>query len=425
MKYRIKTVFLAVLLILFPLSSVSAGDGTFIWNIAEYLSRIYGGVDPNAGLTAFPILNIPMGGSSQSMAGAFAAVSNDISFLEFNPAGSSMLEKSELAFFHNNWIADTNIEAIAYATRFNNLGLAFGIKWLYTPFTEYNIYGERVTSGYYSEGVITANASYNFFSSFHFSGVSLGINLKSAFRFMPDFTDDFDEIISGSGDSQSAFGFMADIGALTRFDLLKFYVSRERNASAAFVIRNIGFPVLDDPLPTVINASFSYKPIRPLLFAFDFNLPVNLSDFGLSELPYVAFGISANITNFLSMRAGYMFKAGSSRFNIGSAIELERLAIDVNYTLDLLTQLQPLNRVSLGVRLDLGDGGRRQRADRVEELYILGLEAYSRNNFADARLCWEEALRINPRFQPVIESLNTLNNRETLIQRVEDLYRFD
>ena len=416
---------MAVLLVLFPQIPVLSADPAddSYGNISDYLNSIYG-IDDNAGLTAFPVLNIPMGGRSEGMATAFSAVSDDISFIEFNPAGSSMLSKSELAFFHNNWIADSKIEGAAYAARFGDLGIAAAAKWLYLPFTEYNGAGERVSNGYYSEGVAILNASYNFLSGYYFSGLSAGVNLKGAFRIVPDFTDNYD-IIEGSGKSQSAFMVMADIGLLTRFNLLKFYVSRENNTSAAIVIKNIGPPALDEPLPTVINAAISYKPIRPLTIAFDFNLPVNLADISLSELPYMALGLSVNVASFLSMRAGFMLKAGSSRITVGSAVNLDRVALDINYTLDMLTQLQPLNRISLAVRFDLGDNGRSQIAGKVEELYLLGLEAYSRGNFADARLCWEEALRLDPRFDPAKESLDMLNNREGLTRRIEDLYSLD
>ena len=103
-------------------------------SITDYLNGIYG-IDDNAGLTAFPVLNIPMGGKAESMAPAFSAVCNDISFIEWNPAGSSMLANNELAIFHNNWIADTKMEGAVYAMRFDSLGVAAGTKWLYTPFT--------------------------------------------------------------------------------------------------------------------------------------------------------------------------------------------------------------------------------------------------------------------------------------------------
>jgi hypothetical protein len=421
MNIRKTTLFIAVYLALFPhLTSAQDGYG----NIADYLNGIYN-IDENAGLTAFPVLNIPMGGRAEGMAMAFSAVSDDVSFIEYNPAGSSMLAKSEIAFFHNNWIADTKIEGLAYAGKIRNLGIAAGAKWLYTPFTEYNIYGERVSNGYYSEGVGILNASYNFLSGFYFSGLSLGVSLKGAFRVMPDYTDNWDNIIGGSGMSQSSLMGMADIGVLTRINLLKFYVAREKNASAAIVLRNIGPPAQGEALPTVVNAAISYKPIRPILLAFDFNLPVNFTGFSLSEKPSMSLGISANVTNFLSMRAGILYRAGSSRVSVGSAITLNRLAIDINYSLDLLTQLQPLNRVSLGVRFDLGDGGRQKNRDKAEELYLLGLEAYSRQNIADARLCWEEALRIDPGFDPAKESLEMLERREKLIQRIDELNSLD
>jgi hypothetical protein len=391
---------------------------------ADYLNSIYG-IDDNAGLTTFPVLNIPMGGRSEGMATAFSAISDDISFIEYNPAGSSTLSKSELAFFHNNWIAETKLEGVAYAVRFGDFGLAASAKWLYTPFTEYNLYGERVSNGYYSEGAGILNASYNFLSGYYFSGLSVGVNLKGAFRTMPDYTDNLDAIIPGSGLSQSAAMGMLDIGVLTRFNFLKYFGSRENNASAAVVIRNLGPPALGEPLPTVINAAIAYKPIRPLLLSFDFNLPFNMVDPTLSELPNMALGVSLNITNFLSMRAGAMLRAGSSRVSVGSAINLDRVSIDINYTLDLLTQSQPMNRISVGIRFDLGDGGRKQKSDMVDEMYLLGLESYASGNFPDARHYWEETLRLNPRFEPAREALTMLNSREELNQRIEGLYSLD
>jgi tetratricopeptide (TPR) repeat protein len=408
--------------LLFPVSADDSQDN--YGNVADYLNGIYG-VDDNAGLTVFPLLNIPIGGHSEGMAGAFSAICDDVSFIEFNPAGSSMLEKSELAFFHNNWIADVKIESIAYSARFKDLGIAAGMKWLYTPFTEYNYYGDRVSNGYYSEGVAILNASYNFFSGYYFSGLSLGMNVKGAFRIMPDYTDDLDNIIAGSGLSQSAAMVMADIGMLTRFNFLKGYTSRDKNASAAVVIRNLGPPALDEPLPTVVDAAISYKPIRQLTFALDFMLPLNLIDISLSELPYGALGVSVNVTKFLSMHSGVLVKPGGSRITVGSAVKMDKISFDVNYTLDLLTQLQPLNRVSLAVRFDLGDGGRGLLSNRVNELYLLGLDAYSQGNLDDARLCWEEALRLDPKYDPARECLDMLKDRDDLRQRIEDLYKLD
>jgi hypothetical protein len=399
-------------------------------SIADYLNSIYG-PDENAGLTAFPVLNVPMGGRSEGMAGAFSAVADDISFIEYNPAGSSMLPYTELAFFHNNWIADTKVEGAVYASRIRDFGFGAGAKWLYTPFTEYNIYGDRVSKGYYSEAVGALNVSYNFLSGYYFSGVSVGANLKGAFRFVPDYTDADDlgnnmgSIIAGSGSSQSAAMVMADIGALTRFDFLKPYSAREPNTSFALVIRNLGPPAMEDPLPTVAVAALSYKPLRPLLVSFDFFVPMNLGDISLSEKPYWAAGFSASVTNFLSMRFGLMGKAGNVRITLGSAVKLEKISLDINYTLDLLTQMQPLNRVSLGVRLDLGDGGRSALAARVDELYLAGLEAYARSDREQARQLWQDALALNPKFDPAREGLNILAHSQNVQDRIDEMQQLD
>ena len=399
-------------------------------SISDYLDSIYG-ADPNAGLTAFPILKIPMGGRSEGMAGAFSAVSDDISFLEFNPAGSSMLSTSELAVFHNNWIADTKIEGIVYASRFKDLGFAAGAKWLYTPFTEYNMYGDRVSKGYYSEGIAALNVSYNFFRGYYFEGVSLGANLKAAFRIVPDFSDADDlgnnqgQLISGSGISQSAIMAMADIGALTRFNFLKPYYSRDKNTSFALVFRNLGPPSMDEPLPSVFTAALAYKPLRPLLIAFDFSVPMNFRDISVSEKPYWALGLAGEITSFLSMRAGLMGRAGNVRIALGSAVQLAKFSLDVNYSLDLMTQIQPLNRVSIGIRLNLGDQGRSNIAHRVEQLYLDGLDAYSRYDFETARQCWQEALKLDPHFEPAKDALSVINNSMGVEERINNMIRLD
>ena len=394
------------------------------------LSDLYN-VDDNAGLTAFPVLRIPMGGRAEGMGTAYTAVADDLSFIEWNPAGSSMLTYTELGFFHNNWIADTKIESLVYASRLNNMGYAAGVKWLYLPFSEYNMYGNRVSKGYYSEGVATLNISYNFLAGYYFGGISLGANLKGAFRFMPDYTDVDDrgnndgEIISGSGLSQSAVMIMADFGVLTRFNLFKMYIAREKNTSFGLVLNNLGPLSRDEPLPTSVTAALAYKPIRPVTVAFDFNLPLNLQDISLSEKPSYAAGIDVNVTEFLSVRTGFLGRYGGYRVSIGSEVNLGRIALDLNYSLDLLTQFTPLNRISISARINLGDQGRQEISDRVDALYLSGLEAYRNDDRDQARYYFEEALRINPRFDPAKEGIALIEDSIALDDRIRGMQFLD
>jgi tetratricopeptide (TPR) repeat protein len=429
-----KRFFLCPLLIL--LLGLAAGAADFdpdsYGGVADYLDGIYG-ADDNAGLTAFPLLNIPIGGRAEGMASSFSAVADDASFLESNPAGSARLARSELAVFHNNWIADTKIEGMVYTQRLGNLGLAAGAKWLYTPFTEYDLYGSRVSKGYYSEAEAILNGSYNLFSGYKFSGISLGANLKGAFRFVPDYADKSSgEVLPGSGKEQSAAMAMADIGLLTRFDFLKFYPTRERNSSIGLVIRNLGPPSLGESLPTEASAGLSYKPLRPLLLSFDFSLPLNLGHVNLSEKPYWAAGLAVSFTDFLSLHTGVRAKPGNIRIALGSGLiftgknaEKGGISLDMNYTLDMLTQIQPLNRLSLGIRVDLGDRGRQAKANQVDTLYLSGLEAYAQGEYTAALQDWREALELDPQYLPAQESLSILEEALAVQRRMDELQQLN
>ncbi|MFQ3547836.1 MAG: UPF0164 family protein [Termitinemataceae bacterium] len=400
-------------------------DSSLYGDISDYLISLYG-IDNNQGLTALPVLSIPMGGRAEGLATAFSAVADDASFFEWNPAASSQLSRTELSFYHNNWIADTKIEGLVYTQRFNNFGFALGGKWLYVPFTEYNQFGDRASKGFYSESVGIVNLSYNLFSGYYFSGLAVGTNIKAGFRVVPDYSDDLmGEIIKGSGASQSALAIMIDIGLLNRFNILKFYYSRERNAAVALVGKNIGLPVHGDPLPTEFVAGLSYKPIRPLQFSLDATIPINLQDPEFSEKPYWATGVSAVVTEFLSMRAGLLSKTGNVRITLGSTVLVQGWAVDINYTLDLLTQLQPLNRVSVGIKFDLGDMGRSDRAKRVENLYLLGLNAYAEGDTKAAIEYWESALTLDPGFDPAKESLGAILGSEALSKRIQEIQKIE
>jgi hypothetical protein len=418
-------VFFLVVFPMFPAAALDFDPGGY-----GSISDIYG-IDNNAGLTAFPVLNVPMGGRSEGMATAFTAIADDLSFIEWNPAGSSMLEYTELGFFHNNWIADTRVETVVFASRFGDLGYAAGAKWLYTPFSENNLFGERVSNRYYSEAVATLNMSYNFISGYYFSGLSAGANLKGAFRFIPDYSDADDQgnnsgqLISGSGLEQSAAMGMVDIGLLTRFDFLKPYQARERNTSAALVLRNLGPPAGGDALPTAVVASLAYKPLRPLTLDFDFTVPLNLADISLSEKPYWAVGINANITSFLSMRTGLLGKTGGYRITMGSAVSFGKIAFDVNYSLDLLTQFTPLNRVSVAVRFNFGDQGRKELSNRVDALYLEGLNAYAESDYNLAVERWREVLELNPKFDPAREGIELVENSRVLDDHIREMQTLD
>ena len=384
-------------------------------DIYQVISNILN-IDRNAGLTTMRSLLIPMGGLDEGMGTAYSAVAKDSSYFEANPAASSLLEKTELAVFHNQWIADTKIEGFVYTVRFKNFGIGAGGKWLYLPFTATDEYGDRVGAGYHSESMLGANVSYNFFPGFYYSGLSAGLTAKLAYRSMPTVDD-------GSTKGNSAMGYMVDGGLLSRFNFLKYYSSRSKNFSLALTVKNLGPPVQGDPLPTLTGFGLSYSPLRPLTFSLDLTKPLNLVAPSLSESMYGAFGYLIQFTDFFDFHGGLLIKGGNPRVSIGSSFDINPAHITVNYTLDLTTQLTPLNRVSVQAAFSLGDGGRGDIAKKVDTLYLNGLDAYSRSEIDNAIALWEEALALDPYFDPARESRDAALASKGLKQTMIELQK--
>lgn len=417
--------FLAALFLI--LVSVTArGEGLEDWY--AYLSSL-AGIDSNAGETTFLTLIIPPGGMYEAMGTAYSAVLKDSGYLEANPAGSALLKETELSVYHNDWISSSRIESVVFTIRHGDFGLGAGAKLLYIDFNGIDSWGERYrnswstsyATGYYTEFIGTLNASYTFFGNYYFHGITVGTNLKFALRSVPD----------AIAQNQSAVALIGDLGALTRFNFLKFYPSRDRNLSLSAVVKNVGMPVNGDALPTAFVAGFAYSPIRPLTVSVDGTLPLNLtSDFSSvslwplrvgsnSEQASVATGMNLALTTFWALQAGFEAKTGRPRLTAGSTVNLEQLTVNVSYAVDLMTTLAIPDRLAVEVKLNLGDLGRKEAEDRARELYLAGLEAYAKGNLEDAIIQWDKALEILPTFLPARELRDTAKRAIELRQKME------
>jgi hypothetical protein len=226
--------------------------------------------DPYSGLTTFRSLLVPMGGLAEGLGTAYTAVARDSSYFEANPAASSCLDFTEMAVFHNNWIGDSKIEGAVYTIRYKGLGFGAAGKWLYLPFIAYDDFGETSGAGYYSEAMAGFNLSYNLFPGYYFNGVAVGATGKLAYRSMPTVDD-------GATAGNSGLGIMLDAGLLTRFNFLKLYSARAKNCSVGLAVKNIGPPVLGDPLPTLATFGLAYSPLRPVVISLDLSKPINLA----------------------------------------------------------------------------------------------------------------------------------------------------
>jgi hypothetical protein len=357
------------------------------------------------GLTSFYILNLPLGGEYEGMGTAYTAVGRDASYFDANPAASSSLERTELSMVHNDWIADSDIESVVYTQRKENLGIGVGAKIFHVPFNTLDEWGDQVyldskaARGRYSQTVAGFNISYNFLSSFDFGGIAAGSNIKLAYTNLPG-------RIYGHRDdvgNQSSFMGMIDFGLLTRFNFLKFYPSREGNFSIGAAFRNLGPPVKREPLPTRFDAGIAYSPFRPVLLSFDINYPISLQSGVPAENPGIAAGIALKFTDFLTTTAGFLIKGANPRLSVGSSILLDRMSLDINYTVDKTTQFKTIDRFSVQAKLDLGDFGREKLRKRIDDLYVRAIEAYRLGKYEQSIAFCNEGLSLDAAFTPFQE----------------------
>jgi hypothetical protein len=406
---RLLRIFTISLILIVNCITTWADSNTFIAGWADTFSIFK---DPNTGLMSFPTLLIPMGGLAEGMGTASSAVARDSSSIEFNPAASSLLQDSELAFYHHNWIADSNLEGVVYTVRFNDLGIGLGGKFLYVPFTAYNEWGVAGAKDYITETVGTLNVSYNFLSNFYFHGLAVGGNLKVAYRNIP----------AVFAANQSALAVMGDIGLQTSFNLLKFYSSQAKNFSTGLVVKNLGISTLsDEVLPQVATAGFAWSPLRPWTMAVDFNLPFTFAFQGIpAETWNLAVGTTVAMTDFMSVQAGVLWKADNPRISIGTALALGVLDLTVNYNLDLSGQLNPLDKFSVQAKFNLGDSGRAARADQAAKLYLQGVEEFANGKYENAITLWQQVLQLDPGYLPAADNIRTVKQSLRLQEQMQN-----
>lgn len=429
-----KKIFLNVLFF----TILASGHAIDLTESAVSLANIFSSsIDGSEGRTSFRSMNIPAGGRTESLGTAFVAMTDDISFFDYNPAVSAVKSETEIALHHNAWIADSALETLALTRRNGNLGYGTQLKCFYVPFTEYNLYGDRVTGSYYSETSATFNLAYNFLAGYTFRGISAGANAKFAWRSIPDYTDNRNNsIIEGSGLKQSALGLMADLGFLVQFNALKFYQDRESNLKFGLALNNFGLALTgfgssvkkDDDTPARISAGFSYKPFSRLLLTAEVRKPLILSDISASTKVSFCTGIEGKITSIFAFQAGFLLQGANPRISMGSEFEIKGIKMNVAYTFDLTSSANPINHISLSAKLKLGDRGRKAMLEAVDRLYLEGLKFYSNGYYDDAIQKWTQAINtaaqkpLSIRYEPAIKARNTAINFNIQKKSLEDMY---
>lgn len=430
-KKGIISVFLSLVFVCSGAQALEYSDLTSVMTDLGYFDS-----SKNEGTTSFRSLLIPIGGRPESLGSAYTGLCDDAGYINYNAAASCILAETQASAYHNSWIADSKMDTLVYTTRINNLGFGFQAGCLYLPFTEYNIFGQRVNASYYTESNFAANISYNFLAGYDFKGFALGATIKSAFRGMPSYTDnDTDAVKNISGLTQSGIGIMADLGLMLQFNFLKFFASRTPNVRIGISAQNLGVALtglgskkglqLDDPLPTFFAAGLSCQFLPVITATLDIKQPVNLFAAKDYQLFSVSAGLILAFSKNFNLLLGAELKGGNPRFSTGAELQLTNARVNFNYTLDLTSSFAPVNRMSISAKILLGDRGRAVRQKRIDELYSKGLEYYANSQWELAIEQWEEVLKLNKRYDPAILGIESARSQIYMYEKVRESMFFE
>jgi len=304
--------------------------------------------DPNTGLTMFPLLRMPMGGRPEGMGGAYAAFGGGAEGLDANPAGSALMKGGELTFSHRNAISDSSIEGVAAAGNAGPFGFGAFAKVFFVPFTRYDTSGLPAGTGYFTEAVMAGNVAIQLLPLSGNGGIAAGANLKAAARIVPE------AIAQG----QSALAFAMDMGLLARFRMPSFSSPGSANFGAGAVLRNVKMSAIPAgyPLPTLLSLGVAYAPVSPFTVDVDVNIPVSLEG-GRVPVESVdgAVGFEVRMSGFAAVHAGFRLKGDNPRLAVGARLGIGPLDLVVNYALDLMGGVNPLENYSVAATVSLWD----------------------------------------------------------------------
>lgn len=129
--------------------------------------------------------------------------------------------------------------------------------------------------------------------------------------------------------------------------------------------------------------------------------------------------------HFLSFLAGLELKGANPKISAGMEFEIAKVRLNMCYSLDLTSSLNPLNKFSLSMKLVLGDLGRAEKSAEVDRLYSLGLQAYTEQNWEKAIEIWEECLKIDKRFDPATTGIVSAQYQIDMFRKIQESLQLD
>ncbi|MDI6785876.1 MAG: PorV/PorQ family protein [bacterium] len=255
------------------------------------------------GSTTATFLKLGVGARAVGMGGAFAAVSNDINTLYWNPSGVANIKETQFTFMYNRCFMDTKQGLLGIVKKAKGIG-NIGISTLYTIVE--NI--DKTTDNHHIEDIFNATDLA--------ISLSIGKKINSKFNIGSNF-----KIITANISNVSASGIALDLGVLYS----------KKNYSLGCCVQNIGSKIRyqekRESLPLNFKIGNALNLLnKKLLLTLDINKPID-------NKTNICLGSEYLISNSIFIRTGYnngRNEAGNG-WTMGIGIEYKNFNLDISY----------------------------------------------------------------------------------------------
>ena len=262
------------------------------------------------GTSSLQFLKIGTGARATGMGETFVAVADDISGLQYNPAGLVLTKENGISFSHTQWFVDTRLENFGGVYHFGNNAIGLGITSLRTE-------DMQVTTEFQPEG--TGNY-------FRFSDLAVGLSfarqMTSQFSFgatVRYVEENLGELKMRTVVGDLATHYKTGIGT-TRFSVMISNFGGQISPSGS--VNLIGGRTANNfqsfPPPTVFKIGFAFEPWMNERNRITTSVQLNSPN---DNAENINFGAEYAYKDFVFVRAGYKFNVDAETFSAGAGVK--------------------------------------------------------------------------------------------------------
>jgi hypothetical protein len=318
------------------------------------------------------MLKLIYGSRALSLGGAYSSVANDVYYMDSNPAGGDPSKVFKLSLIHQEWIEDVNFEAVRLSRGITDqLFVGLGFTYLYLPFTYYDDYGYSDGKTYtISQCMGMLNVGYKFRDL----NLAVGANLKGFYNYVPE------QLYEG----QSYFLFAADIGIISRMNVLKTFIGPEPSLTLGMTVKNIGYSDFMEKLPTEAHFGISYRILRNLLLTGETVIPFYEPISG-------SVGAEFDIAKTFFLQAGVQI-VENPMLGVGFGYRNKDFNIYASYTPSMAFR----NMMSVSVEFTFGQTKSQAIEKEIDRLMVQALDLFVEKKYEEALKNIDKVMALDP-----------------------------